>query len=132
MDRKAKIEEALALLQEADSEPANPPAIVVLSPERRTSDYIVGNEGGFIRLAIASLNAAGGEDQSFKNQDWVTEEDLDWILRGLKYDSHAHYSLPQKETKFQRTRGNILALLLLFFFVSCFVVGIITILHWIW
>ena len=128
MSMNDSIEEVVALLEGVSSNSPETPAMIFLPPD--SGDFIIGNQGGFVRLAIASLKAAQGERQLFKNKPWISDDDLDWSSRGLKYDEHAPLHLPAKRTLFQKILRSILGFSLMGIFLVCFVVGLITTFHW--
>ena len=123
------IAQALDLLETAASDSTHPPAMIVLPPD--SSRFILGNRDGFIRLAAASLKAAQGEEQSFKGQPWVHTEELDWRIDGLKPDPSAHIYLPTRFTRFQEMRQKVLGILVFLLVVLCLLVGLGTIIKWI-
>ena len=93
------ISQALNILESDDVNSAHPPAIIILPPD--SGQFIVGNRDGFIRLAVASLKAARGEEQPFKREPWVVVEDLDWSVAGLKHDASAHIYSRTQRTRLQ-------------------------------
>jgi hypothetical protein len=125
-----KIESVIAILEDEVLKSEKPPAMVVLPPD--VGQSILGNQGGFIRLAIASLNASQGENQEFTKQPWVCHEDCDWTIVGLSYDEEAHIHLPEKPTKWKQRRSKAIGLMALLSSVGCLSVGLITIIHWIY
>jgi hypothetical protein len=119
METNERIDAALATLEQASLGQDQPPAIVRLAPPDNSA-YLLGNRDGFVQLAIASLRAARGQDQSFKKVPWICEEDLDWGLLGLKYDSSAHMSLRPP----QKWWGKLLSTVLLLALLLCLLVGL--------
>jgi hypothetical protein len=124
-----KIEAAIALLDEEALKSDKPPAMVVL-PQYQ-SDSILGNRAGFLQLAIAAMRAAQGRNQNLNKQSWVCHEDYDWQIEGLSYDEYAHIHLPEKPTKWQMRRQHAIGLIVGLSLVGCFIVGLVTIIHWI-
>jgi hypothetical protein len=122
------IQQAVALLDKPAVNAVHPPTIVIMSPE--TGDFILGNRDGFVQLAVASLKAAQGEVQSFKNKDWVKIDDLDWRISGLKPDPIAHIYQPVKKTRFQKAWRNVLGTLAVLMLVLFILVGFITSVRW--
>ncbi len=95
-----------------------------------SGEFIRGNSGGFLLLAIASLKAAQGQPQSFRVEPWIGVDENDWVLRGLKPDADAHLYLPKKQ------RGWLFdkVVLVLFAFVgiavlACFIIGLDQVIH---
>jgi hypothetical protein len=129
MDPAEKIERAKLLLTEARDELTSVPAMIVLPPD--SGDFIIGNESGFVRLAICAIEAAQGEQQSFAKEAWVSDDDLDWSVKGLKPDALAHLHLPVPPSRWQTIRNSVVGWAFLLCIVSCFVVGLGTIVHWI-
>lgn len=99
-----------------------------MAPE--SGDFILGNRDGFVRLAVASLKAAQGEAQSFRNAKWVKIEDLDWGISGLKPDSSAHIYLPEKQSRFQKLWRSVFGLLAVLLLILFILVGFITSVRW--
>ena len=125
-----KIIEALALLESARDSIDETPAMVVLPPD--ADQFIIGNRGGLVRLAIAALKAEQGEQQSFVRSDWVFEDDLDWGIKGLALDEHAHLYIPEKTSKVRQLLGKTTGYGFLIVIVIVFVAGIMSISHWLW
>jgi hypothetical protein len=123
-----KIEAVLALLEEEALKSEEPPATIVMVPNHEQS--ILGNRGGFLRLAIATVRAAQGHSQNLDKQPWFCNEDLDWQIKGLSFDDSAHTYLPKKKTEWLRRRQNALSLALGLFLLGCLTVGFLTIVHW--
>src|SRR5260370_41186236 len=94
-----------------------PTAMVVMPPDMGES--ILGNRGGFLRLAIATARAAQGQNQNLNKQPWVCHEDVDWQIEGLSYAEYAHIHLPEKPTKSQRTRQNAFVLSVISLLMGC-------------
>ena len=130
MDLQTGIAESLSLLEKIDPAAPDPPAMIVMPPD--SGDFIIGNSGGFVRLAIAALMAAQGQPQAFKNEAWVSVQDLDWGVQGLKLDPTAHIYLPPKRTRLQHIGGSLWGYCLLLLVVGVWVTGFVTILHWVW
>jgi hypothetical protein len=97
MEPTKSIDIALAALEQARLATEESPAIIRLAPD--SDAYVLGNRDGYVQLAIASLKAAQGHNQSFKNVPWVDTEEEDWGLHGLRYDSSAHVYLRSPETR---------------------------------
>ena len=51
-----------------------------------SKSFLQGNRGGLVQLAIASLRAAEGEKQTFKNNPWLVIQDYDFDLAGIELD----------------------------------------------
>jgi hypothetical protein len=124
-----KIEAAIALLEEEALKSEKPPAMIVMVPDHEKS--ILGNKGGFLRLAVAAVRASQGQNQNLDKQPWVCNEDLDWQIEGLSYHASAHIYLPEKATKWQRRRQNAIGLTVISLLMGCLAVGFVTIVHWI-
>lgn len=122
MEANKSIDAALAMLENVSLIQNEQPAVVRLAPPDNSA-FLLGNRDGFVQLAIASLRAAQGQDQSFKKVPWVCEEDLDWGLLGLKYDSSAHIYLRPPQKWWGKFLSAILPLALL----VCLLVGLGTI-----
>ena len=124
-----KIESAIALLEEEALKSDNPPAMVVMAPDMGES--ILGNRGGFLRLAISAAKAAQRQNQNLDKQPWVCHEDADWQIEGLTFDELAHFHLPERPTRWQNLRQQVIGAIVLLLIVACFVVGLGTIASWI-
>ncbi len=124
-----KIDAAIALLEEETLTLDKPSAMVVFAPDMGES--IRGNRGGFLHLAIASAKAAQGQNQNLCEQAWVCHEDADWQIEGLIFDDLAHFHLPERPTRWQKLRQQVIGVAFVLFLGSCFVVGLGTIVHWI-
>ena len=124
-----KIETAIALLEEEAAKSDKPPAMVVMPPDM--GNAILGNRGGFLRLAIAAIKAADGQNQNLDKQPWVCHEDYDWQIEGLSFDEYAHMHLPEKPTPWEKRWRNIIGILIVTFVAVCLAIGFGTILHWI-
>jgi hypothetical protein len=125
----ARVQQALVLLDQELLE-CDRPTIVSASGE--SPSYLMGNRGGFVRLAIACLKAAGGERQEFRKQDWVRCQDYDWVLGGFEYDESADtYLAPDPRTKpwWKRKLGNALGLLILALVFVLIGIGFISVVH---
>lgn len=118
------IAEALARLEIIENTSDKPPAMIVLPPD--SGQFIIGNSGGFVSLAIAALKAAQGEPQPFKNARWVGEQDLDWALKGLQHDPDAHIYLPPTPTIWLKTMRFIVPV----FLMLCLVIGFASVVQW--
>jgi hypothetical protein len=129
MNVEHEIKQALTLLEPALSELQQPPAVVALPPD--SSQFLIGNQGGFIHLAVASLKAAQGTAQSFKKVPWFVAYELDWSLSGLKPDENAHTYLPAKLTRAQRVIRSSAGLLVVLLAALSILVGFVTIVRWI-
>ena len=92
--------------------------------------FIIGNAQGFVNLAIASLKAAQGEEQSFKSYPWWVNYDLDWSLPGLKPDTSAHLYLPVERGGLRRLGHKAVGYGVFSLGAICLVVGLIVILRW--
>ena len=123
MDTNESINAALETLQLTEQSSAEHPAMIFFPPD--SGKFIVGNRDGYVQLAIASLKAAQGSTQSFKEAPWVAEVDLDWALAGLQYDPSAHIYLPPKQTTWGRFWNATAPLVL----AVCFIVGVGTIVY---
>lgn len=119
---------ALEMLGSLQSDANRPPAAVVMPPGQ--GDFIVGNSGGFVQLAIAALRAAGGEEQLFKKESWWIDYDLDWSIKGFKPDPDAHIYLPPTKTRFQNLWRNLLGLCVVAAILTSLLVGAVTIFTW--
>jgi len=106
-----------------------PPAMVVVAPDQGES--ILGNRGGFLHLAVAALKASRGEEQKFKAATWVCQNDFDWQIAGLKPDTDAHLHIPEKRTRFQRLRGEILGSVLLLVVFGILAAGVVSLWNWV-
>jgi hypothetical protein len=104
--------------------------MVVLPPD--ADQFMIGNRGGLVRLAIAALKAEQGERQSFAKSDWVFEDDLDWGVKGLALDEYAHLYIPEKTSKGRQFLGSVAAYVLLAVIVIIFVAGVASVSHWLW
>ncbi len=93
-------------------------------------DFIIGNSGGFIQLAIAALRAAGGEERLFKKESWWIDYDLDCSIKGFKPDPDAHIYLPPTKTRFQKLWRNLLSLCVVAFILAALLVGSLKIFTW--
>jgi hypothetical protein len=125
----AAIDEAIRILEAEQMNSELPPAIVVMPPD--TGEFIHGNRGGLVRLAIAALQAAKGEDQSFEKQPWVVDNDYDWGVQGFKYDALSHMELPPKRPKcWARVRAELAGYVTLLVLLTPFTVGLITMGTW--
>jgi hypothetical protein len=91
MSTQERVDAALAILEAEQTQSNVLPATVIMPPD--SGDFIIGNPEGFVHLAIASLRAAKGEKQSFKDHSWWVNYELDWAIPGLKPDSSAHIYL---------------------------------------
>ena len=105
-------------------------AAVLMPPD--SGEFIVGNEAGFVRLAIAALKAAKGAEQRFKGEAWIGEAELDWGIAGLKPDAEAHlhladYPSMHRQSLLERLRGYALLAAIL----TPFVVGFVSIVLWV-
>ncbi|WP_263367934.1 hypothetical protein [Edaphobacter bradus] len=127
MNNRERIQQALAILEE---EPLafDQPALVVMPPDSKS--FLVGNQGGFLHLAIASLHAAIGEKQTFKDKPWFGVEDYDWQIAGLTPDADARIYLRSPLSKWQKLRGNILGVSIGLSILACLIVGFCTIVYW--
>jgi len=94
--------------------------------------FIIGNTGGFIRLAIAALHAAQGQKQDFEGEPWFRNEDFDWTVKGLEPDDSAHVYLPPEQTRFKQIVGSIFSYMLMVLIVGCLLVGFVNIVHWLY
>lgn len=127
MATEEEIAKALALLEGPNADSDDSPAIVVLPPD--SNAFVVGNRGGFVNLAVASLKAAQGKEQSFKKESWIAEDDLDWGIKGFKPDANAHTRLAEL-TRPQRL-GNLIGCSVLVVVALFFIVGLIAVIRWI-
>jgi hypothetical protein len=124
-----RVEAALAILEEAQPDSTEPPATVVMPPD--SGDFIIGNSEGFVHLAIASLKAAQGEKQSFKNYPWWVNYELDWTIPGLKLDPRAHIFLPLAVTGFRLLWSKVWGYGAPLLAAMCLVVGVVTVIRWV-
>ena len=129
MSAQERVEAALVILEEVQASSSEQPATVVMPPD--SGHFIVGNAEGFIHLAIASLKAARGEKQSFKNYPWWVNYELDWAIPGLKLDPSAHIYLPPGKTGFQLLRSKVWGFGAPLIAAVCLVVGVVTIIRWV-
>ena len=123
MNTTEHIDLALAALEQASLESEEIPAIIRLAPD--ADAYVLGNREGYVKLAIASLKAAQGDNQSFKDTEWVGTEELDWGLSGFRYDSEAHTYLRPPKTPVGKVRDKFF--LVLFSILGIAIVGIFSI-----
>lgn len=124
-----ELEQIIGQLSTLAATEDKPPAMVVVAPDQGES--ILGNRGGFLHLAVSALKAARGEEQKFKNAEWVCHEDIDWQIAGLKPDPLAHVYRPEKRTRFQRLRGEVFGGVLLLAVFGFLVTGWITFWNWV-
>jgi hypothetical protein len=115
-------------LEAIENDESSSPAVVLMPPD--SGEFIRGNSGGFVRLAIASLRAAQGQPQTFRHEPWLGVDEQDWILQGLKPDTNAHAYLPKKKRGWLYDK----AVLVLFACVgivvlACFSIGLSQIIH---
>jgi len=118
-----KIEAAIALLEQELAQPGGPPAVVVMESD---SHSILGNRGGYLNLALASLSAAQGQDQELGDQAWA------WEIDTLKFNADAHIDPPKRITEWHRRAKNALNLALLALILTFLIIGLLTVLRWIW
>jgi hypothetical protein len=126
MDTQNELDEAIRLLENLPCDCEHPPAMIVLPPD---AGFISGNPGGFVHLAIASLRAAQGQEQSFRDKPWAGQWEYDWMLAGLKPDAEAHRYLPTKRRKINDKLMLTIAAFLGIAILACFSVGLVDILH---
>ncbi len=129
MSAEERADAALAVLEKEQVDSARPPAVVIMPPD--SGEFIIGNAEGFVRLAVASLKAAKGEKQSFKDYPWWVNYELDWTIPGLKPDADAHVYLPAKATGFRLILSKLWGYGAPPFLAVCLVVGLGTIIRWI-
>jgi hypothetical protein len=124
------IASALSVLENLTAEPSEPPAMVVMPPD--SGAFILRNRSGFIRLAVAALKAAQGQQQISKDEPWISEGNPDAGAKGLKPDPNAHIYLPeiQAQTRLQRIRSSFLYSVLLLALFAIFVIGLVTMCQW--
>ena len=96
MNTEDEIARALVLIEKAGLS-SDRPALVVMPPDSKS--FLIGNRGGLLKLAAASLRAARGEKQVFKSEPWFVVEDYDWDMAGIALDEDAHVYLPSKPTR---------------------------------
>ena len=120
-----EIQEAIKILENINSEK---PALVVMPPD--FPNFLQGNRGGLVNLAIASLRAAEGEKQTFKNNPWLVVQDYDFDLAGIELDEDAHIYLPPVLTKRQTFRKNFWGAVVGLLVVASIAVGFVTIIYW--
>jgi len=125
MNNSGKIQQAIELLENSV---ADRPALVVMPPDSKS--FLMGNQTGLINLALASLHAALGEKQTFKNNPWLVIEDYDWDLAGIALDEDAHIYLPPPQTKWQKFRRNFFGAAVGFLLAASILVGLGTIASW--
>ena len=123
-----RVDAALAILEAEQAQSTEPPATVIMPPD--SGDSIIGNAEGFVHLAIASLRAAKGEKQSFKDHSWWVNYELDWAIPGLRPDPSAHIYLPSKLTGFKLLLSKVWGYGAPILVVICLVVGLGTIIRW--
>jgi hypothetical protein len=131
MQSDESIEVAIKTLEQASLDSEEGPAVIRLAPDNDA--YVLGNREGYLKLAIASLRAAQGNDQSFKDTPWISTEELDWGLSGLRYDSAAHTYLRLPRTRAGRVRDKLFLLassVLGIVILGTFCVGLIEIISW--
>jgi hypothetical protein len=128
MSTQERVDAALAILEAEQTQSNVLPATVIMPPD--SGDFIIGNPEGFVHLAIASLRAAKGEKQSFKDHSWWVNYELDWAIPGLKPDSSAHIYLPPKLTGFKLLLSKAWGYGAPVLVVICLVVGLGTIIRW--
>jgi hypothetical protein len=128
MSTQERVNAALAILEAEQAQSDELPATVIMPPD--SGDFIIGNPEGFVHLAIASLRAAKGEKQSFKDHSWWVNYELDWAIPGLKPDPSAHIYLPSKLTGFKLFLSNVWGYGAPLLAAVCLVVGLGTIIHW--
>lgn len=120
MIKNSAIDNALTSLEQFTSPTSSKPALVRIAPD--SDCFLIGNQDGYVRLAIAALKAAKGEDQSFKGEDWVSEEELDWGFKGLKYDPDAETRLRKPPSAIsEASRMSILLFVLAFAIIGAYV-----------
>jgi hypothetical protein len=130
MNADEEITSALVALETVLPKLQEPPAVVILPPD--SGQFLIGNQGGFIHLAVASLKAAQGKEQLFKKESWFVVEDLDWSIHGLKPDESAHIYLRRKLSRAERIGQSVIGLSLVLVVGVCLLVGIATIVRWLW
>jgi hypothetical protein len=131
MQSDQSIEVAISALEQASIDSIQSPAIVRLAPDNDA--YVLGNRDGYVKLAIASLRAAQGNDQSFKDTPWVSTEELDFGFSGLRYDPAAHTYLRPPRTRVGRVTDKLLLLVFSVLGIAVlgtFSVGLIHIISW--
>jgi len=128
MSTQESVEAALAVLKDVQANSTKPPATVVMPPD--SGDFIIGNAEGFVHLAIASLKAAKGEKQSFKDYPWWVNYELDWSIPGLKPDPSAHTYLPVTNTGLRLFWSKAWGYGAPLFMAICLAVGVLTIIRW--
>src|SRR4051794_18958853 len=125
MPTNEDLERVVAMLDAIPNDPAQPAATIVMPPD--SGKFIIGNTGGFIRLAIAALKAAQGQKQGFKAEPWFSNEDLDWAVKGLEHDDSAHVYLPSRQTRIQRTINSFWGCTITLLIAVCILVGFVNI-----
>jgi hypothetical protein len=129
MDRQESIQNVLDTLEKIEDESPHPSAMIVMPPD---VGFISGNSSGFVKLAIASLKAAQGKAQSFKEAPWVGACEYDWMLSGLTPDENAHIYLPKKKGQKSWIAEKIVLVsvaLICIFLLACLSFGAIDIFH---
>lgn len=116
MMKNSTIDDAVNSLEQFAAATNAKPALVRIAPD--SDCFLIGNQEGYVRLAIAALKAAKGENQSFKDEDWVSEEELDWGFKGLKYD-------PDAETRLRKPPSAISEAIRMSFFLLVVAFGVI-------
>ncbi len=129
MEEQEKIDTALLLLEEVTADIMHRPAVVVMPPD--SGAFVIGNKGGFLQLAIASLKAAQGEQQKFNNAPWITGLELDWGLSGFKPDENAHTYMTKSRSGFRLLLNQLAKYIILSLIVGIFISGFVTALHWV-
>ena len=120
-----RIQEAIELLKQIDDEKA---ALVVMPPDH--SNFLQGNRSGLVNLALASLRAAQGEKQTFKDNPWLVLEDYDFPLSGIELDEEAHIYLPVTLTKWQSFTKDFCGAVVGSLVLAFILIGCITSIKW--
>jgi hypothetical protein len=128
MSTREDVRTALEILENVEWGSGDPPAVIVMPPD--SGEYMIGNAGGFVRLAVAALKAAQGEQQSFANEPWVNDYEMDWGVKGLKPDPSAHIYLPPTLTPRQRLWRGVWGYGAPLSLAICLAIGVITIIRW--
>jgi hypothetical protein len=100
------------------------PALVVMPPDSQS--FLQGNRGGLVYLAIASLRAATGRKQIFKDNPWLVVEDYDFDLAGIELDEAADICLPPVLSKWQIFKNNFFGYAFVIVFLAMFGIGFVT------
>jgi hypothetical protein len=112
------IDQAIGLLEGVES--SHPPAVTYGAPD----EFVHGNQAGLVRLAIAALRTAQGQDQLLEREPWLLSADIDSPLSGFKYDKLTHMELPEKPTRIQSMKNSLILVSVLGFVTVAFIAGL--------